>query len=255
MPKISVYIIAYEAAEHIAQAIQSVLWADEIVVIDQHSTDQTATIAQSLGARVEQVEFQGFGALRNSALQFCSHPWIFNLDTDERCTTPARNEILAILTNPLAQDVYFVPRRHYFMGRWIMHSGWYPNYRHPQLFRQGSVSYTLDAVHEGYILHSGKVGYLKAPIWHYPFRTFGEMLRKANVYSTLGAGRERLKNATLSKALWHALWAFFKHYIVKRGCLDGWPGFVIALSSFEGTFYRYAKAVEAEQNWQLPDVP
>src|SRR3990172_3558090 len=133
--KISVYIIAYNQIEKIADAIQSVLWADEIVVIDSHSTDGTTALAEKMGARVVQVPFRGFGDLRNQAIAACQHEWIFSLDTDERCTSAARDEILSII-NSDKHDIYFVPRKNYFMGRWIKYGGWYPDYRQPQLFRQ-----------------------------------------------------------------------------------------------------------------------
>ncbi|MGB4360985.1 MAG: glycosyltransferase family 2 protein, partial [Rhodoferax sp.] len=137
MSKISVYIIAYNEAEKVSATIESVPWADEIVLVDSWSTDGTPEIAAKLGARVVQVDFKGFGDLRNQAIAACSHDWIFSLDADERCTPEVENEIRAITQDPAALDAYWVPRRNFFMGRWIKHSGWYPNYRQPQLFRKG----------------------------------------------------------------------------------------------------------------------
>ncbi|MEK9141279.1 MAG: glycosyltransferase family 2 protein, partial [Nitrospirota bacterium] len=133
--RLSAYIIAYNEAKKMADTINSVLWADEIIVADSASTDETARIAQDLGARVVQIPFQGFGHLRNQAIKACTHEWIFSLDTDEQCTPEVRDEILTILAGTPEHDAYLVPRRNYFMGRWIKHSGWYPNFRQPQLFR------------------------------------------------------------------------------------------------------------------------
>src|SRR5262245_14636287 len=124
MQKLSVYILAYNEAEKIAEAVASVLWADEVVVADSGSTDHTAAIAQGLGARVVQIPFDGFGDLRNRAIAECRHEWIFSLDSDERCTDAVRDEILAILASTPAHDAYLVPRRNYMMGRWIKGSGW-----------------------------------------------------------------------------------------------------------------------------------
>src|SRR5574343_1100384 len=104
MPAISVYIIAYNEAEKVRATIESVHWADEIIVVDSHSTDGTAEIAQSLGARVVQVEFKGFGDLRNQAIAACSHEWIFSLDADERCTPEVAQEIRTIVNNPHSLD-------------------------------------------------------------------------------------------------------------------------------------------------------
>jgi hypothetical protein len=139
------------------------------------------------------------------------------------------------------------------MGQWIKHSGWYPNYRQPQLFRRGAMSYDSKPVHEGYILHTNKaVGHMENAIWQYPFKNMSEVMSKANRYSTLGAKKIVHKNLSMWSALNHGVWAFVKHYFFKLGVLDGWPGFVIALNSFESTFYRYVKALELQQgvNWQ-----
>ena len=129
MQTLSVYILTYNEAEKVKAAAESVLWADEIVVVDSYSTDTTAEIAAALGARVVQVPFKGFGDLRNRAVEACRCDWIFSLDADERCTPEVRDEILALLTGTPACDVYRVPRRSFMMGRWIRGSGWYPNFR------------------------------------------------------------------------------------------------------------------------------
>jgi glycosyltransferase involved in cell wall biosynthesis len=256
MSQISVYIIAYNEAEKVRATIEGVLWADEIIVVDSWSTDGTADIAQALGAKVVQVKFDGFGNLRNQALAACSYEWIFSLDADERCTAQAAQEIRAICADSKSLDIYRVPRRNYFMGRWIRHSGWYPNYRQPQLFRKGSMRYDQKPVHEGFEVFSSKpIGHLKNAIWQFPFKNLGEVMHKANRYSTLGAEKVVHKKISMGTALVHGLWAFIKHYIFKRGVLDGWAGFVIAFAYFEQTFYRYAKAYEMQQgaHWMSPE--
>lgn len=263
MSKISVYIIAYNQVEKLPDAIQSVWWADEIVVVDSHSTDGTTALAEKMGARVVQVPFKGFGDLRNCALAACQHEWIFSLDSDERCTSEAHQEILSIVqAKETPHDIYFVPRKNYFMGRWIKQGGWYPDYRQPQLFRKGALSYVPDIVHENYVCHSEKpIGYLEQPIWQIPFWNLTEMMNKANRYSTLGVERlaKKYRKASMGSAVTHMLWTFFKVYILKRGFLDGWAGVVIAMGHSYGAFYRYAKYYEATQDWQplstvmLPD--
>ena len=255
MSKISVYIIAFNEAEKVAATIESVRWADEIIVVDSWSTDSTAEIATQLGAKVVQVKFQGFGDLRNQALKACSNEWIFSLDADERCTVEAAQEIRTVVSSPNALDAYWMPRRNFFMGQWIRHSGWYPNYRQPQLFRKGCMTYEPKQVHEGYVLHSDRpIGHLQHAIWQFPFKNMAEVMHKANRYSSLGA--ERVSNRPLSMwtAFGHGLWSFVKHYFFKQGFLDGWPGFVIAFGNFEGTFYRYVKAIEIQKGsqWKLP---
>ncbi len=257
MQTISTYILTYNEAEKIKAAVESVLWADEIVVVDSDSTDRTAEIATSLGARVVQVPFKGFGDLRNRAIEACRCDWIFSLDADERCTAPVRDEILSLLADAPPCDVYRVPRRSFMMGRWIKGSGWYPNFRQPQFFRKGSMRYTLEPVHEGYENLSGKpIGTLHNAISQFPFRNLAEIIRKADRYSTLGAPKLAKKRVSMGTALGHGSWAFLKHYIFKLGFIDGWAGFVIAFGNFEGTFYRYAKRYEAEQQWgPPPSVP
>jgi glycosyltransferase involved in cell wall biosynthesis len=253
MQKISAYILTFNEAEKIKAAVETVLWADEIVVVDSNSTDRTAEIATSLGARVVQVPFKGFGDLRNRAVEACRYNWIFSLDADERCTAAVRDEILGLLAGSPSHDVYLVPRRNYMMGRRIRGSGWYPNFRQPQLFRKASMRYTLEPVHEGYEVLDGKaVGALRNAIWQFPFRNLEEVIRKMNRYSSLGAPKVAHKRVSMAGALGHALWAFLKHYIFKAGLIDGWAGFVIAFAYFEVTFYRYAKRYEAVQNWGPP---
>ena len=253
MQTISAYILAFNEAEKVKAAAESVLWADEIVVVDSHSTDGTAEIAAALGARVVQVPFQGFGELRNRAIDACRSDWIFSLDADERCTAAVRDEILRLLADKPASDVYRVPRKSFMMGRWIRGSGWYPNFRQPQLFRKGSMCYTCEPVHEGYELLTDKpLGTLRNAIWQFPFRDLDEVLRKANRYSSLGAAKLAGKRVSMAGALGHGCWAFVKHYILKLGFIDGWAGFVIAFGNFEGTFYRYAKRYEYVQNWSPP---
>jgi len=254
--KISVYIIAFNEVEKIRDCINSVLWADEIIVVDSYSTDGTTEIAQEMGAKVVHIPFNGYGDLRNKAISNCSGEWIFSLDSDERCTIEVRDEIINIIDNSTI-DIYRVPRKNFFMGQWIKHSGWYPNFRQPQLFKNGKMSYDSKPVHEGFISHSDKeIGTLNNIIWQFPFKSIEEVMQKANRYSTLGVSKlqDRGKTGGVFKAFLHGFWSFTKHYIFKLGFLDGGPGFVIAFGNFEGTFYRYLKLTEAQKNWLPPSV-
>jgi len=254
--KISVYIIAFNEVEKIRDCINSVLWADEIIVADSYSTDGTTEIAQEMGAKVVHIPFNGYGDLRNKAISNCRGEWIFSLDSDERCTIEVRDEIINIINNSTL-DIYRVPRKNFFMGQWIKHSGWYPNFRQPQLFKNGKMSYDSKPVHEGFISHSDKkIGTLNNIIWQFPFKNIEEVMHKANRYSTLGVSKlqDRGKTGGVFKAFLHGFWSFIKHYIFKLGFLDGGPGFVIAFGNFEGTFYRYLKLTEAQKKWIPPSV-
>jgi len=198
MEKISAYIIAFNEEQKIGQALESVQWADEVLVIDSNSTDNTKQIAEQFGAQIVQVPFAGFGALRNAASDCCSYRWIFSLDADERCTPQVREEIKATINDAAARSAYFIPRRNYFMGKWIKYSGWYPDYRQPQLFRKGELRFTDDAVHEGYEV-DGKTACLKHAIWQLPFRDLSELMTKMERYSSLGAAKMGEKGINLAR--------------------------------------------------------
>jgi glycosyltransferase involved in cell wall biosynthesis len=253
---ISIYIISFNEADKISDCIKTALWADEIIVADSNSTDGTIEIAQKLGAKVINIPFNGFGDLRNQAISHCKSDWIFSLDSDERCTNEVREEILSLIkTAPL--DIYRVPRNNFFMGRWIKYSGWYPNFRQPQLFKNGKMVYTTDRVHEGYnSLSNKKIGVINNSIWQLPFKNIDEVIYKTNRYSSLGVDKliKKGQKSSFLKAFLHGVWSFLKHYIFKLGFLDGGPGFVIALGNFEGTYYRYIKLLESQENWKSPKV-
>jgi glycosyltransferase involved in cell wall biosynthesis len=257
MPRVSVYIIAFNEADKIEAALRSVTWADEIVVADSASTDETVQIARRYTDRVLQVPFEGFGRLRNTVLDALTGDWIFSLDADERCTVAAGEEIRRLIAGDGAHDAYLVPRRNYVFGRWVRHSGYFPDYRQPQLFRRGCLRYTEDSVHETYRL-KGTLGILREPIAQVPFRDLAQMIHKMQRYSTLGVERLKANGVmpSLAGAMLHATAAFLRHYVLRLGFLDGWAGFVIAFANFEGTFYRYAKHVEqARQMVREPDLP
>ena len=254
--EISVYIIAYNEADKIEDCINTVLWADEIIVADSNSTDGTTEIAENLGAKVVHIPFNGYGDLRNKAISHCTKDWILSIDSDERCTENVRDEILSLIKTT-SLDIFNIPRRNFFMGKWIKHSGWYPNFRQPQLFRKNSMSYDLSPVHEGFISHSNqKIGVINNSIWQFPFKNTEEVLYKANRYSSLGVKKlqDRGVSGSVLKGLLHGIWSFIKHYFFKLGFLDGGAGLVIAFGNFEGTFYRYIKLSEAQSNWGIPKV-
>jgi len=245
-PPVSVFILARNEERRIGPALESVDWAAEIVVIDSHSTDRTAEIAASHGARVVQVEFGKFGELRQAGIEHTTQPWIFSLDSDERCTPEARDEILQVVADPGSADAYLVPRQNFLLGKKIRHGGWYPDFRQPQLFRRGRMSYAVeDEVHEGWVL-KGRLGRMRSPIVQIPYVTLAEAIGKMNRYTSLLVSKQERAGASSSftKALLHAKWAFFKAYFLQLGFLDGGPGLVIALLRFENSFYKHAKLVE-----------
>lgn len=242
---VSAYILARNEEKNIAAAIKSLDFVDEIVVIDTGSTDQTISIAKHLGASVVELPFCGFGPSRNQALKHCQHDWIICLDADERISEELRTTLLAELTNP-THYVYLAPRQNIFLNRPIKYSGWYPDYRHPILFHRQHLAYSDDLVHETYITED-KVSYFTAAIIHYPYADIKTMLAKSNHYSSLGVNRLKQKNKHYHRfsPRIHASWAFFRQYILQRGILDGWPGFILAANSYYANFYRYLKYLES----------
>lgn len=242
MPKLSVIIIVKNEAENIADCIKSAYFADEVVVVDSGSSDNTLALAKKLGARVFNKPWQGYGKHKNIAVKLASHEWIFSLDADERITPILKKEILQKVNHPLF-NVYDVPRQSLFISRFIRHSGWYPD-RTRRLFKKGSAIFSEHHVHE-HLITKNEIGHLTNPLIHYSYRDCETVLKKINIYSSLGA--KDLKNrgikSSLKKAIFHALWAFVRTYIFRLGFLDGREGLMLAISIAEGTYYRYIKLI------------
>lgn len=243
--KVSAVVIAYNDEPNMRACLESLVWADELIVVDSHSTDATAQISREFTDQVYQHDFAGFGKLRNEAIAHATHDWVFSLDTDERATPEIRDEIRKTLEQGPQADAYFVPRRNYFLGRRIRRCGWYPDYRQPQLFHKGRMRYTEDLVHETFEL-SGKIGYLKEHVDQYPFRNIDQYLMKMDRYSTLMV-EEMVKRK--DQFYWHQLithpaFTFFKMFILRRGFLDRKPGLILSGLYAYYTFVKYAKLWE-----------
>ena len=245
--KVSAVIIAYNDAPNIRRCLESVTWADEIVVLDSHSTDGTTTICEEYTPLVFQESFSGFGRLRNLAVSKASHDWIFSVDTDEWATEAIRQEIQGLLERGPSAHAYFVPRRNYFLGRRIRHCGWYPDYRQPQFFHKGHMRYREDLVHEGFEL-DGTVGYLKAEVEQIPFRTIDQFLGKMDRYSALRAEAMNREGRVFRhhQLVSHPLFTFLKMYVGRLGVLDGKPGLILSILYAYYTFVKYAKLWEIE---------
>jgi glycosyltransferase involved in cell wall biosynthesis len=224
-------------------------WADELIVVDSHSTDATARIGAEFTDKVFQHDFRGFGRLRNEAVAHASHDWVFSLDTDERATPELQEEIRRLLDGGPTADAYFVPRKNYFLGRWIRHCGWYPDYRQPQLFRKGRLTYRDELVHESFDL-DGTAGYLTEHVLQYPFRDIDHYLDKMDRYSDLMARRmgEQGRTFRTHQLLTHPLFTFFKMYVGRAGFLDGMPGLILSGLYAYYTFVKYAKFWESQKD-------
>ncbi len=241
-PRLSVAIITRNEAHNLAECLASVDFADEIVVVDSGSTDATVEIAHAHGVRVIETDWPGFGAQKNRALDACRGEWVLSLDADERVSPELRAEIEHALAAPRF-DVYEMPRRSYYVGRFMRHGGWWPD-RCTRLFKRGAARFDDARVHERLVTEA-RVGRLSAPLVHYSFRTMEAVLDKVNDYSTASARTLAERGATpgLATAIVHGVAAFLRTYVFKLGFLDGRHGFMLAVSNAEGSYYRYVKAM------------
>ncbi len=237
---ISVIVIAKNEAHAITKCLESVSWADEIVVVDSGSTDGTVEICEEHGAKVTVTDWPGFGPQKNRALDLAGCDWILSLDADESVSEELAKEIREAVAGSCA-EAYSIPRMSSYCGRYMRHSGWWPD-RVIRLFRRGAARFSEDLVHEKLIV-AGRIGKLSQPLMHEAFTDLSEVLQKMDHYSSAGAQRMagKGKNASLGTAVLKGMWAFFRTYILQAGFLDGREGFMLAVSNAEGTYYRYLK--------------
>ncbi|MDR1104563.1 MAG: glycosyltransferase family 2 protein [Endomicrobium sp.] len=248
MINISAYVLTKNEEKHIRECIESVKWADEIVIVDDFSTDSTVEISKSMGCKVIQNKFEYFGKQRNFALTQCSNEWVICLDADERITHELKEEIEQELKNTPSADAFISPRKSKFINRWILHSGWYPDYRHPVLFNKNKMKYKDQLVHED-IEYNGKKVYFKGDILHYPYDSIKQFVKKSDFYTDLRSKEmfERGEKFKILNLFVNPSVMFFKMYIIKKGFLDGLTGLILALlySSFY-TLMKYIKLWELE---------
>ena len=246
-PKITAYTLSFNEAHQIRPVMESLNWADEIILVDSFSTDGTVEIAREYNARIISEKFCGFGKLRNLALDASSNDWMLSIDSDERCTRELADEIRREVANPRF-DAYHVPRKSHFLGKWMRHSGWYPDYRQPQFFNRQKMRYREDLVHEGFNL-DGKLGYLREHAIQYPWDTIEQACAKLQRYSTLMARRydEMNRQASLPKMLLSPIAMFARVYILKQGFRDGRHGLALATLYAYYTFLKYVKLWELQQ--------
>jgi glycosyltransferase involved in cell wall biosynthesis len=240
-PGLSVVLIVRNEAARLEACLESVAWADEIVVIDSGSTDETVAIARRFTDRVVSAEWSGFGALKNRALALATREWILSVDADERVTQALKDEILHALRADTDCDGYEISRLSYYCGRYMKHGGWWPD-RVARLVRKGRGRFTDEPVHERLVIE-GKVGRLAEPLIHDTYDDFEQVLEKLNRYSTIAAQRmlEAGKRAGLLTAVSHGCWSFLRTYLFQLGFLDGRQGFMLAVTNAEHSYYRYLK--------------
>ncbi|HZZ38084.1 MAG TPA: glycosyltransferase family 2 protein [Acidobacteriaceae bacterium] len=246
---LSVAIITKDEEANLARTLESVRWADQIVIVDSGSTDRTAEIARAFGAKFFSEEWKSFGAQKNSAIVKCSSDWILALDADEEVSTELAQEIRGLLSRSPTEEAYFLPRRNFFLGRWIRHGGYYPD-RKLRLFRKGGCQFEESIVHET-IRPPGTAGYLRGDLLHHAYPALDAYIEHMNRYSSLGAtqvvGRGKTSRNILSFC-WNVFIvpiATFKYnYLLRLGFLDGREGLLLHLYHSAYVSWKYAKAWE-----------
>jgi len=242
---LSVIVITKNEALHIGRCLDSVSWADEIIVLDSGSTDNTVEISQRYTDKVFVTDWPGFGVQKQRALDHAQGDWVLSIDADEVVSPELKVEIQAAMLNS-SFNGYEIPRLSSYCGKQMRHGGWYPDYV-LRLFKRETGCFTDNVVHER-ILVQGDVGQLTVPLLHDAFINLEEVLHKVNSYSSLGANMlyEKKVSSSLGKAIFKALWTFIRTYVLKAGFLDGRQGLMLAISNAEGTYYKYIKLLELQ---------
>lgn len=246
---ISVAMIARNEADNLPRCLDSVCgWVAEIVIVINDCTDDTAGIAESYGARVIEHPWTNFRDQKNLSLEHCTQPWILALDADEAVSPELKDELLAFIRSPQAEEFAAAefPRKVWLMGRWINHGDWYPDYS-LRLFRRGMARWAGATVHEK-VHWEGSCKRLKSDLYHYTYRDIADHLQRIQRYATLFGERQLEVGKRFSPlaTVVRPLWRFFRCYVLKGGFRDGFHGFYVAVMTAVYTFLRYASLWEAQ---------
>jgi glycosyltransferase involved in cell wall biosynthesis len=237
---LTVIIAAKNEGHQIRACVDSVSFADEILVLDSGSTDDTAAQARSAGAVVHLTDWKGYGPQQQRGISLASSDWVLSLDADEVVTKVLQQEILVAISQA-EFDGYRLPRHSSFCGTFIEHSGWRPDYT-LRLARRLQAGFTEHFLH-AHMTVNGKTGHLRSPIIHYSYKNLDDVLEKLNRYSS-GAALDlqtRGGSSTLTKALLKGLWSFIRSYFLKQGFRDGRMGLALAIYNSHTTYYKYLR--------------
>jgi glycosyltransferase involved in cell wall biosynthesis len=245
---LSVVIITLNEEANLARALASVAWADEIVVVDSGSTDRTREVAESFRAKFYAESWKGFAAQKNSALAKASGEWILSLDADEEVEPALGDEIRTVLGSSPSVAGFWIPRKNFFLGRWIRHGGYYPD-RKLRLFRRGTAAFEDRLVHEDVRLN-GASSSLKNNLLHHAYPTLNDYLEHMNRYSSLGAEMAVAKHPrgfSFVDIVVRPKLTFFYNYFLRLGFLDGQEGLLLHLYHAGYVSWKYAKAWELDR--------
>lgn len=255
MQALSVIITTYNESTNIREAIASVKWADEIIVVDSYSTDGTPDIAEKLGAKVYERSYSGPADQKNWAIPKAKNEWVLLLDADERLTDKLTEEIKTILAGEeIPQDCYWIPRQNFFLGKKVNYSGWRGD-AVIRLIRRDACRYDEKQVHEEIDTTNLRVGKLKNKLLHYTFKDSGQYLDKIRRYGEWSAldHFEKTPRVTYYHLFIKPLYRFFKHFVIQRGFLDGRVGFIVSTIMAWGVFLRYLRIIELRKRDQTDD--
>ena len=240
--KISATIITYNEERKIARAIESLRCADEVLIVDSGSSDRTVELAEKFGARVIESPWPGYAKQKNLAAERAAHDWILSLDADEALSESLEAEIWRLKKNGPDCDAYTMPRLAQYLGKWIHHSGWYPD-RKVRLYHRAKATWVGDFVHES-VKVEGKLGHLESNLLHFTCESLSEHLKTMDRYTTLAA--EQLIAQRVEPTWWRLVllppWTFLRTFVIDLGFLDGVEGLAIANMAALYTFLKYAKA-------------
>ena len=255
MKRISVVVIARDEEANLPRCLDAVKWADEIVLVDSGSTDRTVEIAEAAGARVIRTEWKGFGHSKQTGLDNASGEWVLSVDADEVVSHELAEEIRAAVEGDSEVVGYYVPRLTMFLGRWMRHGGWYPDYV-LRLFKRDSGRFSTDVVHES-VLIEGPAGRFTHDLRHYCYPTLHSYLEKLNRYTSLAA--KQLHDSGATAGIWrllaNPLAKFIKQYLLRAGFLDGIEGLTLALLSAGYVFTKYAKLRDLNRRERKDHLP
>ena len=252
--KLTAVVITFNEERNLPECLESLRFCDEIVVIDSSSTDRTVEIARAAGAKVIVKDWPGHIEQKNFALQQGTGEWLLSVDADERVTPGLRAQIQDALKDAGGYDGFSMPRLSWYFGRWIRHSGWYPD-RKLRLVRRGRGTWGGDNPHDRLGV-PGRVGALTGDLLHYPYKDLSDHLRKIDSYTTIIARVKRAKGERALPMLFVAApGKFLKAYVLQLGFLDGWQGFLVAALGSYYQLLKYAKLLEMEKTPSPSPLP
>jgi (heptosyl)LPS beta-1,4-glucosyltransferase len=244
--KLTVTVITHDEAANIAAALHSVSWADEIIVVDSQSTDDTVSIAQRLATRVDIREWPGYSAQKNYAASIASNDWILSLDADERVTPELATEIKELLQTTPAYPAYRIPRVAWYLGRWIRSTDWYPDYQ-LRLYDRRSARWNGRRVHES-VESDRPPGRLRHELQHYAYRDVSDHLATIDKYTTLAAEQWLSEGRRTGpfELFVHPRLAFIRNYLLRGGFRDGAAGLLVSKMNSYYVFLKLAKLWELQ---------